>query len=340
MLKNILHLEEPALNSCSPYGCFFLIMSKNMLPWIYNNFIQIKYSKEMGLFQYSKHHQLLTDCSAITYYSFSKNTIIQKWNQSIKEVVIDAIDSNNYLYMNVDYFYLPDSFYFMFQHNIAEIFVYGYDLKKGCANIIANINGIYKTIECLFIDLENAYWKQDDKNIMTKIHFIQVNKNCEYKINLNQIIIGLEDYLYSKGETYSFNQKNYDIGIESYNHIFEELSRVAISRNIIDIRTFDFMYEHQLLMEMRVKYFIDHKYFDDAEELLEDFKELTNEYLKLRNMVLLYELKKNDYLMNVIINTIDNNIIIEKKLISDLIKKLNTSKTKYTKYKKVSNFLL
>ncbi|RCX12710.1 hypothetical protein DFR58_1209 [Anaerobacterium chartisolvens] len=321
MNSKILYTHDPIVNTYTTYGILFSIMHDRMWPWIFNNFIQIRYAPAWGMYVFDNHRLLLSDCPYIAYYCFPQSLIISKWNKSLKQLIIDSVNSDFYLFLFADRYYIPKSDCYLKEHNPHEIFIFGYDLEKEIVYAADNLEyGKFIQIKCTFQELENGYWSVKGKyTLLTDVRLLKPKDDITCDFDLEQVLLSLDSYLNSKRTVDVSEDQKCDFGFDSFRRIFEDLSNLSAGEDYIDIRPFHLFYEHKLLMDMRVKYLVQNGYLPGGISLTESFSTLKDDYLSLRNLIVKYDVKKDPKLVSRITNKFQQNIMVEKSLIANLI---------------------
>jgi hypothetical protein len=322
-------MKKPPVSSYTSYGALFSIINEDAWPWIYNNFIQIRFAHEWNILAFDNHHLFLSNCPFLDYYIISKEFIISK-NISLLDIIVEAVDLNYYLFMYIDRYYIPVYSTYQKQHFEHEIFISGYNLNKKTIIFSDNISyGKFETAECTIEEFEKAYWNISDKHtFMTEIKFLRQRSNEQFKFNLKNVINQLKNYLYSNETFDLLYLQDCDFGFKAYKKILQMIDSSIEKRELIDIRPFHIIYEHKLLMKNRILYMICNCYLENNNIFLQKAIDLKNKYLHLRDIVLKYnmhiELYKNykNKLTKTIKDILDENIHLEKDFISQLIDSL------------------
>lgn len=291
-----------------------------MMPWVCNNFIQIRYNANWETVTFDNHVLMLSYCSAFNFKSIPFYISQKLCRGEIQNFVIDAIDHERYVFMYVDRFYIKSSDAYKKKHYSHELFVYGYDEHKKVFYIADNLSqGKFIFTECEFAELEEGFHAVDKQyDFMTDIGLINKNMEVESEINIGQIIDGLERYLMSI-PTYDMRpEQPYLFGRDVVKFIRDHY---LIHRNgeEIDIRAFHLLYEHKLLMEMRVEYLLHAGYISPKQVDLDEFTELKNDYLQLRNVIIKYNITNNANTLNRSVLKMDELIYNEEAILKKLL---------------------
>ncbi len=321
MNSKILYMQDPIISASTSYGSLFSIIDDKVWPWIFSNFIQIRYAHWWHMYAFDNHHLFLSNCPAIEYYIIPQSIIISKWNKSLKELIIDVVNSDFYLFLYTDYYYIPASESFLKIHGEHEIFIFGYDLERDLVFVADNLqNGKFIKTQCTFDELEKGYWAvKGNYSFQTDVRFLKTKKNVICNFDLEQVIIELDNYLQSKRTIDLLDEQKCDFGFDAVERILETLNNTSGVENYIDIRPFHLLYEHKLLMDMRIKYMVGNGYLLNNNELVMDFTLLKKKYLIIRNNVLKYNVRHDPKILSYIVNNLHENIKIEKNLITNLI---------------------
>jgi len=322
--KKILYMREPIISTYTSYGTLFAITNDNIMPWALNNFIQIRYAHWWKMFAFDNHHMLLSNCPNISYFEIPQRMMALRWNSSIKDIIVDSINLNLYLYFYVDRYFLPNYLIYQQEHVQHEILIFGYDLENGIIHFADNIkNNKFSQSVCKIEDIEKAYWEMEDNYpFLTNIRLLQANHAVISKFNLQQVIIDLKKYLDSKPTIDLVVDQEFDFGFESIDLLCDNLNSVLESGIDFDIRPFHLLYEHKLLMEKRVDYMMRNGFIPYDQDLLNKFALLTRNFYTLRNKVIKFFLSQRKGMIPAIINILKGYIEIDKELVDQLIREI------------------
>lgn len=298
-MKKILSVHQPIVATYTSYGAIFSILPESALSWVMNNFIQIHYVYDWDIVTFDGHKLLMSNCPSIDYFNEEGNYCSEEAFSELKEKIIQSIDMDEYLYIYVDRFFVECSDFYQKYHMPHEIFIYGYDLTADIVYVGDNLRkGKFVFDTCSFYSILKAYCiLQADIKFFKVIRKLRVCENTTCNLNINQIKYGLEVYLNSS-ETYTIvgepSKMNYGIGI--IDNIAEQI--LNNKGEDIDIRFFHLLYEHKLLMEMRVKYLIRWGRVDKEKINVKNFETIKGKAMILRNMVLKYNLSKRGRILS------------------------------------------
>lgn len=318
-MKKILPVNEPLVSTYTSYGALFSLLTDKMEPWVYNNFIQIRYNKSWRTLTFDEHRSIMSDCPGLAFYPISREIIDLKFNHSIKDAIVEAINMNKYLMIFIDYYYFSLKQFYLKEHTEHELFIYGYDLEKDLIYVGDNIQkGKFKFVSCPFQEIIDGYnhIPSDTYRFLTDIRFVGVEKDASIKINCNQIIDRLEAYLYSRPTYDLMYEQECGFGTE----IIRQMTAVLKEHTgKFDIRPFHLLYEHKLLMEKRVQYLLENGYLKEEDIKLSDFTLLREQMKSIRNGVIRYNLTFKESRKEKLIEEWDKVRVSEEKLIKQLI---------------------
>jgi hypothetical protein len=301
----ILQMNEPIINTYNIYGSILSMISndKDIWPWVYNNFVQIRYVYDWNSYFFDNHHLLFDNCPWLYHYIIPRNIILAKWNSSIKSFIIDAINNNLYIYLYVDRYYISKSNAYLKYSTLHEIFIYGYDIDENIVYVADNLlHGKYIKTKCSFDEIEKGYWSiNSDNKFFLNIHAFERVEKYDLYFDLSQFITNIKNYIYSaKSIDVSFKEKCI-FGMDSIYLIIDLLDKSLVDENVyLDIRAFHLFWEHKLLMELRLKYMVDNSYLINGESFICGYNSLSKQYLIIRNLVLKYNIThKHDILLRI-----------------------------------------
>lgn len=217
---------------------------------------------------------------------FIRDDILEsEYNGDIVKYAIDVIDSRNSAIVFADRYHMKN---FNISYHVShELELNGYSLEKSEFYIIVDYGVECRTFACTFDELKEAYRKDpksasiNDIGLIARKHHAMVDT-----LNVEQIIDGLEGYIYSKPTCGVEGNYICYFGMEAMEYLLNYVSEHREFR----LRIFQFMYEHKVIMELRVRYLIDSGVLEENEICFEDFIELKKVFLKLRNKAIKYNI--------------------------------------------------
>ncbi len=304
-MKKILPIVTPIVNTYTSYGTLFSIIPQDTIPWVVSNFIQLNYVEDWDMVTFDCHRMFLSNCPSISFYEMPREILLNGTQKSFKDIIVEAIDDGRYLFIYADRFYIPITPQYQKYHFQHEIFVYGYDLENNLVFVADNFRyGKFSFEKCGFSEFEEAFMNMSvDYPFMSTIRFLMVNENSQCRVNINQIIHGLDSYINSKESIDIVGPSNMKYGLSIYDYFGKNMKREEV---ILDIRFFHILYEHKLLMEMRLDFLIENGYVDENEFMVEQAKNLKQKSLILRNMVVKYCISPKKELYNNIYSKLIN----------------------------------
>src|SRR5690606_6979270 len=166
------------------------------------------------------------------------------------------------------------------------------------------------------------YWAiKTNYDFMTNIRYLKKKKEYTCEINLPQIIFNIENYLFSKKNYDLIQDQEIDYGCDAYHRLLVDISNAEQSLEL-DWRGFHLLYEHKILMEMRIKYLLDLEVVSHSSNFLEAIIELKNDFLVLRNLVIKYNLTLNPNILERIKRNLEDNLNRERSYLFNLLNDL------------------
>lgn len=311
-MKKILETNQPIISGFPTYGFLFSVLPKECMPWVYNNFIHLVHAKWWNTLSFADHNMLLKGCPGLEYYSMPIQFMRDHFHNSLKESAIYAIDNDCYVYIFVNRYYLPlYEEYYHKRDKDHELIISGYDLEKNIFYVSDNIdNGKYVTRECDMDCVEEAFQHVSREYLfLTDIRMIQRKKITSCEINIEQILFELKCYLYSLPIPDITQEQEFIYGLSVFDVVEKILEKEKNERAYIDLRLYQILYEHKVLMTLRVKYLEQYGYIDEKLELGSEFAKLERKYLILRNLGV-----KNNYFLGIGKDIYDKVLIMLKNL--------------------------
>lgn len=301
-------MKNPLVSAYTVYGSLLAITDDNIMTWIYNHMTHIIYVKSWRIYTHSLHYPYLRSCPFIDIYSLPKAFLLANWNNSIIDFLTDLINTDFYIFINVDQYYIKKSVCYGKKHFFHELLIFGYNQTRKVFYAADNFEyGKYVQVEIPYDEIEIAYNNLQSKyGYETDINFLRPNNKSSIPISLDRIITGIEFYLSSQP---IYTDHDYDCvyGIQTISHLHDSLNEI-VPGMFLDIRPFHVMYEHKMLMRMRVEYLLKKELHNN---LIEKFAFLEEGYIALRNIVIKYNYTNNTKLINSIQGKLKEYMIIE-----------------------------
>lgn len=286
-----LKIEQP-ISNCYQFMAFPLAIQEcnpMAYEWIYSNFIQT-------CFDLSYHKTPVPYYFYIFDYTISPFLDVQKLNRdtlannnlNILDFIVNTVDNGQYIYLNLDEFYIPKRNAYKDKHFSHDCLIYGYDMGKREIYLYGfDISNQLNMTEISFDDFVLAYENIElIEKELTYINLYKLRKGCKYKLNLDIIIEQLKEYFEGRNSSNRFSmlretwERAY--GIDFYTHINDYILSCESEKIKMDIRIFHFLYEHKYIMKRRIEYLLKTSTITEC-NLLNFWNEITEEALIIRN---------------------------------------------------------
>ena len=298
-MKNILPLCDPPLkyNQIETNVFSIVLADEAVWDWLYNNLIHIAFSKtgKWGVFLSNEDSWLHSPF--LYYQTFSRAFIGLQYDQFI-QFVIRAIDMENYFFLNIDTFYIPN--YDSTEHRGHCIFLFGYDTDNNTFHIADFFSGKYDRQECSFEEFYKAYihFSLSENQVFDNVVLLSRRRghiyDKSYALNPQMIKKSLIDYLDAK---YPYNKyKEFEMpqmaeryyGIAIYNILISLANDYKDTRDRINPMLFALNYEHKRIMRKRVEYMQGKGLIKYTAAMHDNLILMEKGLLACRNMVLKY----------------------------------------------------
>lgn len=323
IIKSKLPVCYPMITTYTQHAHLLTILTGNEFTydWIFSNYIQLYINKDYehnwGDFYFPFPYELRPSdtCKWIISKKIGKDLILKKW-RTIIDFVIDSIDMGNYIHTMINNFYIPLSQAYKKYNYRHDIFIYGYNTKERILYVSDFFaTGKYSFEEISFTDFEKAYSADhlaaNSDYLNGLVYLYSLNKECDYKFDINNIISSLKAYYNCNTPEYWLMYNNENIGnIVFGNQIYTTLSNYiskAINGNAdIDLRPFYLLYDHKKIMLLRIKYLNQKGYFSECyEKSINDLTIIEEQCRLLVSLVIKYNITKNTKLINKAINVLN-----------------------------------
>jgi len=323
--KNILYMGQPSTTINVYNGAITAALSndENAMNWVYNNYINIFCSSIDGSYYFDNSYWEQYVCPFM-YNHMIPRELLKMWKISIKNLIIDSININSYLGFYVDKFYIRETPEYKKKHYTHGIFIYGYDIDKNIAYCCTSLNiGKFEYFTTDIEDIENAYWSINNTTVYTgKIHVLKrlyINDLGVdgYQLDPRVIKTNIENYIYSICTLKVISSSAMIFGYDSILRLQETVKN--INEKYIDQRVFHLLWEHKTIMVKRLEKMNQLCLLSNAEYFHEYYAKIANEYLVLRNMVIKYNVNRNQINLKTIIQKLTDLSTDEYVILKDLV---------------------
>lgn len=311
MTKKLLFNLDPPIRSYQHHAFALGILLKSSIEynWLYNNYIQVSYSKSQGLSSFNFYMDFVTH-QPVFNREYLSDELIEKNNIDIIDYICKALTEEKHVLACVNEFYIPNRLPYQKVDNIHDVLIWGYD----DTNKIFDIAGFddksnYSVSQVSFLELKLS------KPIY--IELLSVNTNYQFNLNLRAIILQLRQYLnevdnLDLGDVYYLDRT---YGIEACFALYESYKEVLSSKSLCDIRPMYLLMEHKKCMIKRMEK-INQLYNLDI-----DFKynEIVNHFVSLKSLLIKYNHKKTQEIALRILEKFDLAINLEKLYLSEYV---------------------
>jgi len=299
------------------YPLAIMAQSDHYLPWFYSNYIHLycgsDFPKDMS------HNSILN------FYSYAfkgyEGPINSPWTNAFGvdgrifegyrgapiEFIIDCIDNGQYVEVNVDEFYIPNTAAYGNNRYKHQLILYGYNMREQTIYGLGFVkNGNMEEIPVKFIELVKSLRSYSDRgDELALCNLWTYNKNASFQFDLSFVKESFIEYLESKNLEERIrmfiNPRKRVYGMAIYERLVLFLEGVITGNILFDIRPIHTILEHKKCMSSRIKYMIQHKYLYDQYHSLEKFELIENMAKIAKNMALKYHLTNNKQLIKRII---------------------------------------
>lgn len=194
----------------------------------------------------------------------NETTIYTCGNREIVDLLLKSLDNNDYVFINLDHFYIKSSDHFQSNHFLHDVtLIYGYDLDKKifyCADNFSD--GKYLQKQVSFEEVSEAYasavnegkdnvivFHYNDNFYNKKLDFYKIRLvlqdyiNSEYANVLKINPTFLTDNIFGMGHGQTCTYETCIFGIKIYNWLFDYLRSAEI-----DLRPLQLLVNHQNIL--------------------------------------------------------------------------------------------
>lgn len=263
--------------------------------WMCNNFIQIRYDEDstntIGYPGFLSRDWRSYVMHPLVRFSYDKRESILRWG--LWNYIVDNIDSERYLEIWLDEFYVKGTEAYQKQSFSHENLIYGYDQESHTVSILCIFRGKLKPIEIPIEVVETAWQSAVDRNVVIKTFEYSPDQMGIYRLDIDHICRHLKDYITGRNSSldyqYLAQEEPGAFGIVVYDTILS--SEESKRRFLYDYRVAYLIKEHKECMRFRVEYLHDCGVI--AEEEYPYLKEMMEEIVKIANIIMNLVLKNH-----------------------------------------------
>jgi hypothetical protein len=289
MQKKIkLPITQPPITSHQFYALPLAVIcaNKSSVNWVYSEFIQLVTDREREeeytsiRFYKNKNEQFIYE--PLENISMQSSRFLVKGN-NISDIYKNLLDNGHYIYDFVDKYYIKHLN--IKGHFIHDLLIYGYDDEKNIFNVFV-YNGLkLAEIEVPYDEYTAAY-NSEYKISRLNLTILYRRKEEEYKPDLRKIKWYLLDYMngintYNRENLHEVKLYKPQFGLNIYDeliYMFNFLYDLKMQTRRADLYCF---YEHKKLMAERIDYLCNNSELSCSGNLLNEFKNIEAECLKV-----------------------------------------------------------
>lgn len=304
--------------------------------WLYNNYISLwiyatrRRKEYMVDFKYDKDTDYYEQCPML-----NAEIIGVKKNHNIIDIIKDSINNEKYIFLAVDTFFIESWWNDVKRkmHSEHEMLILGYDNEKKVILAADFFKHTYSIQEISYLDFRMAfdaymgYIRERDNVDTVKIIAYQYIKNKMHTLNMERIRNMISDFLNSCENTINDESDLFTVhedvlyGIECLNHITEYFKECIYKNEWLDHRIIHLIYVFNDVMYYRIDYMIKNKYIYDnvsIRNIQNDFYDMAHKNEMLRNLVIKYNIKKEQRYGEIIIEKMENMFLQLENSLKDL----------------------
>lgn len=312
--KNILPVKKQT--EITTYLCRALPMCiiaayENMIPWFYTHFVNICSQVSPDgyvILDYLEPLEIFQDVIDYQYKGYKKMDSVR----DIVGYVIEAIDSDSYISVCLDEFYLSAKAHYNKEHFVHESLVYGYDVDEGSFYAIGfNARGMMEKVTFDFEMFLKAFhegkqhykadaWYAEEQ----AVGVLKPLSAKKYKFDSAVFLEDFNNYNAASGEKERMymitpplqqerdmnelrKQLKVRYGMDVYEDVLFALNELAAGNRIIDYRAFHLLVEHKKLILIRLGHMRIYGQFSGEIVKLEDrYRRLAEEAERARLLFL------------------------------------------------------
>lgn len=290
--------------------------------WFHHSFIltktKIHKSKSWTIVNDYNPYVSRVRCLGLSAKILKKNTVMK--------LLKNLINNNYYISLNLDFFYLKNSFAFQKLHFNHQILLYGYDDEKERIYLCGYCFG--SKIRCIEIDTNsflNSFFSCNHNNVWV----YKRRKKKKINFNMKSFYLGIKSYATStypliyqiRTKNFSFSNKErygIDVHIELKTKLINDIND---EKSDIKLRIYCYM-EMAQCMVIRLDYIRKNKLLKDIDKIIYGFNELKKKYDIMLRLYMKYMITNDKNILCKVIDIEDELLKEEKNLYTNLYNKI------------------
>lgn len=299
------------------------------LPLLYSNFIQLVYKRDHTDLGFYSDDYWFSEKGLDIFEHFlldlPQNILLDEGLVQIVEIIKRLIDKGFCVTGDFDEYYIPHRTAYQQYHFPHDYLINGYDTETNNFSLIGYTDKH-------FIEKTEASIPQYIAALQapsTKLHFFKKNPKTIYRLDLDQIISSLKDYLQSKdSKAYYQFQADYVFGIDATNMLIEYLHLNEKDQQPLNLIHMYVLWEHKYTMYNRIEYLFKEGIVTDS-TLSTQYKDIEEQAHTVLNLANKYNLQLKPRYLSTIANTLEKIQRSEPNVLSQLLEALCKIGQKY-----------
>ena len=326
------------------YPLSILSTSEEYLPWFYSNYIQLYCPVDFppGHFNFYMHSAYPALISPLLDTQWLDRNIVTCTSKSLSDFLISCVDGKNYIQLFLDEFYIPQRGGYRKYHFIHDLLIFGYDERDKTFDTLGyNDKGVYTTYKAHFDDIEQAFSSVEGLSeyqthfFYSKIWLGKIMEGVEGYFDIQSVIEQLEDFLSANNTSNRFRLINtpqecgvYRIeedavyGIDTYKYLRRYLSLLLKNQCDFNPIYFHAFFQHKSCMATRIQFMEEHNFLATSFEFYKESKDIEEQAKNLRMMMLKFSIRRNNNIIERMLETFDALIERDIKLLTNVTSEL------------------
>ncbi|BCJ95338.1 hypothetical protein acsn021_29070 [Anaerocolumna cellulosilytica] len=291
------------------YTLGILLNSEKEYMWLYNNYIQLAFTKSLGWDSFNFYMDYITHQPVFTREHLS-DSLLKSNHIKALDYIFNALNEGKYVLACVDEFYIPNRRAYQKFNYVHDILIYGYDdelMEFEVAGYDDRMNYSITKVPYKNMELSKPQY----------IDILSVNSKYPFEMNIKSILLQLKQYINEidnllLGDMYR-SDRTY--GIEACLDILDMYKEEFRLNHLCDIRPIYLLVEHKECMYKRIE--LINKIYNIKPE--EDYYYIVEGFLILKNLLLKYNYTQSDRSIDVFVEKFHKYIMEEKRYLNTYI---------------------
>lgn len=229
--------------------------------------------------------------------------LLDRYIPDLQQFVIDCIQSEHYVHLYVDEYFVPHRVPFQRAHILHDLLIHGYNDELHEFHIAGfDEQGFYRQTTISYqqfqqaISLEHCLPRSPNPVLL-----VSLNTHVDYELRVSNVVEELTHYYNGTlcaSQHYGLIPSSEPVyGLNVYEALCQYIQHGADHQLELETRPFQLLIEHKQLMRRRLDFLFAHQHLSSASKFEQTYAELARNIVSVRNKIIKYQLTEQERLL-------------------------------------------